>query len=77
MSSAPCELCHGARLKRGHLAVQVKGVAIGEFTSLGLARALALVKTWTLNERESAIAVRIVEEIRDRLEFLCNVGLDT
>ncbi|HZO51655.1 MAG TPA: excinuclease ABC subunit UvrA [Bryobacteraceae bacterium] len=76
MSSAPCEVCHGARLKRGHLAVQVKGIAIGDFTALGLSRALALVKSWTLNERESAIAVRIVEEIRDRLEFLCNVGLD-
>ena len=76
MSSAPCEVCHGARLKRGHLAVQVKGIAIGEFTRLDLSRALALVKSWSLTERESAIAVRIVEEIRDRLEFLCNVGLD-
>ncbi|NUQ74839.1 MAG: excinuclease ABC subunit UvrA [Polyangiaceae bacterium] len=76
MSAAPCESCHGARLKRDHLAVQVKGVPIGEFTALGLARALALVKTWTLEERERAIAERIVEEIRDRLEFLCAVGLD-
>ncbi len=76
MSAAACESCGGARLKRGHLAVQVKGASIGEFTSLGLSRALEVVRGWKLDEREAAIATRIVEEIRDRLQFLCAVGLD-
>jgi excinuclease ABC subunit A len=76
MSPTECETCHGGRLKRGHLAVEVKGATIGAITAMGLAEALQTVKGWTLAGREELLAGRIVSEIRDRLQFLCAVGLD-
>jgi excinuclease ABC subunit A len=76
MSAVDCSACGGARLKRSHLAVEVKGVTIDSFTSMPVNRALETASSWSLNERESQIAGRIVEEIRQRLQFLCAVGLD-
>ena len=76
MSPSECEVCGGARLKRSNLAVQVNGMSIGEFTALPLNRALEIARRWELNPRERIIAGRIVEEIQNRLEFLCAVGLD-
>jgi excinuclease ABC subunit A len=75
MSHAPCEACSGARLKPGSLAVKFHGMSIGEFTSLPVERASETAGTWTLNERERTIAGRVVQEIAQRLEFLCTVGL--
>jgi excinuclease ABC subunit A len=76
MSPAECELCRGARLKRSALAVQVKGVSIGEFTALPIGGALETARRWKLTDREAQIAGRVVEEIIERLQFLCAVGLD-
>ncbi len=76
MSPTRCPACGGGRLKAGSLAVRVKGTTIAEFTSLPVARALPLIKSWTLEGREQRIATRIVEEIEQRLEFLSAVGLD-
>jgi excinuclease ABC subunit A len=76
MSAAECEVCRGARLKRGHLAVRVKGISIGEFTALGLSKAREVAAGWTLDERERKIAGRLAGEIAERLEFLTAVGLD-
>src|SRR5687768_148078 len=76
MSPAECEVCRGARLKRSALAVQVKGAAIGEFTALGIGRALELARSWKLSDREGQVAGRVVDEIIERLQFLCGVGLD-
>ncbi len=76
MSPVLCPECKGKRLKPGSLAVRVKGISIAEFTALPVARALPLVASWTLAEREAQIAGRVVEEIRNRLQFLTAVGLD-
>ncbi len=76
MSPSICPACHGKRLKASSLAVRVKGVTISEFTSRPVASLLPLVSAWELTDREFQIAVRVVEEIKNRLEFLAAVGLD-
>src|ERR1700721_2768672 len=76
MSPALCPDCNGRRLRPGSLAVRVKGAGISELTEMSIDRALASVKAWKLNEREQQIAARVVEEIRNRLEFLTAVGLN-
>jgi excinuclease ABC subunit A len=76
MSAAVCPACQGRRLRPASLAVRVQGLSISAFTELSIARALAAVKEWALNEREAQIAARIVDEVRQRLEFLMQVGLE-
>ncbi|HEY3455791.1 MAG TPA: excinuclease ABC subunit UvrA, partial [Bryobacteraceae bacterium] len=76
MSPTTCPDCQGRRLKPASLAVQVKGISIADFTAMPIARALPLSRSWQFNERELQIVGRIVEEIQNRLEFLCAVGLD-
>ncbi len=76
MSPTTCPDCKGQRLKPASLAVQVKGVSIAEYTEMPIARALPLIRTWQLTGRELKVAGRVVEEIQNRLEFLCAVGLD-
>jgi len=76
MSPIDCPACHGRRLRPESLAVRVKKFSIAEFTSLAVSRALVTVRNWTLNDRETQIAGRVLEEIRRRLEFLSAVGLD-
>ena len=53
-----------------------KGAGLAEITEMSIDRAVATVKTWVLNEREQQIAGRVIEEIRNRLEFLTAVGLN-
>lgn len=76
MSPAQCPACKGKRLKPASLAVRVQGLSIADFTSLPVARALAVLRSWKFTEREMEIAGRILEEISRRLEFLQAVGLD-
>ncbi len=76
MSPTECPECHGQRLKASSLAVQVKGISVAEFTQMPLQRALPLVKSWAWSAREKQIIERVVEEIQNRLQFLCAVGLD-
>ena len=76
MSPTECPDCEGRRLKASSLAVQVKGVSIAEFTQMPIARALPLSRTWQFTERELKVVARVIEEIQNRLEFLCAVGLD-
>jgi excinuclease ABC subunit A len=76
MSPTTCPDCQGRRLKPASLAVQVKGISIADFTATPIARALPLIRSWKFNEREIQIVGRVVEEIQNRLEFLCGVGLD-
>ncbi|MCZ2157023.1 MAG: excinuclease ABC subunit UvrA [Bryobacterales bacterium] len=71
-----CTACNGNRLKPASLAVTVKGVSIAEFTNMSVKSALALARKWELSGREKLIAGRVLEEIRNRLEFLEAVGLD-
>jgi len=77
-SVTDCESCHGLRLKPEALAVKVGGLNISEATQLSIKAADA----WftglekTLTRREIGIGARVLKEIRDRLHFLNNVGLD-
>jgi excinuclease ABC subunit A len=76
MSPTTCPDCEGRRLKPASLAVQVKGVSIADFTSISIARALPLSRSWEFTERELQVVGRVVEEIQNRMDFLCAVGLD-
>ncbi|MBV8069763.1 MAG: excinuclease ABC subunit A, partial [Acidobacteriaceae bacterium] len=76
MSPTTCPDCEGKRLKPSSLAVQVKGVSIADFTAMSIARALPLLKSWSFTERELQVVSRVLEEIQNRLQFLCAVGLD-
>ena len=76
MSPSACPACHGLRLRPSSLAVQVKGIGISEFTDLPVSRALDTARGWKFTDREAQVAARVVEEIRNRLEFLCAVGLN-
>jgi len=76
MSAADCESCHGRRLRPSSLAVRMNGISIADFTALPISRALQTAAVWPLSERERQVAERLVEEIRNRLQFLAEVGLD-
>jgi excinuclease ABC subunit A len=76
MSAADCESCHGRRLRPSSLAVRMNGISIADFTALPVSRALQAATAWPLSERERQVAARLVEEIRNRLQFLAEVGLD-
>ncbi|RUT32837.1 excinuclease ABC subunit UvrA [Arsenicitalea aurantiaca] len=78
MSSAPCVACNGYRLKPEALAVKVGGVHIGQVTEKSIRQAAVWFETLpeALNETQRAIGERILKEIRERLEFLNDVGLD-
>ncbi|MDW6021353.1 excinuclease ABC subunit UvrA [Mesorhizobium sp. BAC0120] len=78
MSSTPCPACNGYRLKPEALAVKIAGKHIGEATGLSIRKA----DQWftelpqALNAKQNEIASRILKEIRERLRFLNDVGLD-
>ncbi|MGI6144878.1 MAG: excinuclease ABC subunit UvrA [Clostridia bacterium] len=76
MSSVPCFRCHGTRLKEESLAVTVGGKNIWEVTCFSVGQALQFFNELQLTERETLIARQILKEIRSRLGFLVNVGLD-
>ena len=76
MREIPCPACKGARLKPESLAVTVGGANIAELCSKAVKDALAFIDTIELNDREGHIAERVLKEIRERLGFLVDVGLD-
>lgn len=76
MSNKACPKCKGARLNNEVLAVTVGGKNIYEFTKMSIKEELEFISSITLSEKERIISGQIVKEIRSRLEFLVNVGLD-
>ncbi|MDN2584038.1 excinuclease ABC subunit UvrA [Aquibium sp. ELW1220] len=78
MSATPCPACSGYRLKPEALAVRIAGRHIGEVTQLSIRNAGAWFEALPgqMNAKQNEIAVRILKEIRDRLRFLNDVGLD-
>src|SRR5690606_34110997 len=70
-----CGACEGDRLRPESRAVRVKGHRLSDFTQIPLSRALPLVESLELTERETLIAGRVLKEIRDRLRFLVDVGV--
>lgn len=76
MTSSPCPDCKGARLKPAPLAVTVGGINITQFTDMSIRDELEFIKNLKLTEKEEIIGKQIIKEIKSRLSFLCNVGLD-
>ena len=76
MSFKPCTVCHGARLKKESMAVTVGGKNIREVTDFSVGEAVEFFNNLELTERESFIAKQVLKEIRARLQFLKDVGLD-
>jgi excinuclease ABC subunit A len=76
MTTLPCPTCRGARLKPESLSVRVGGKNIAELTALTVRQTLDFFNVLTLTERERLIAHQILKEIKSRLGFLVNVGLD-
>jgi excinuclease ABC subunit A len=71
----PCKICGGARLKKESLAIKIGGQSIAEVTRWSVGKTLAFIEALELTDRERLIGQRIIKEIRERLEFLLNVGL--
>ncbi len=76
MRVSDCAVCGGARLKPQSLAVTVGGLNIYQITQLSAKEALKFFENLSLNEKEKLIASRILKEIKERLNFLVDVGLD-
>jgi len=76
MTSRPCPVCRGARLKPEALAVRVGEKNIHEVTGLTIREAAVFLKNLELTSREQQIARQVLKEIDNRLGFLVNVGLD-
>ncbi|MCC6489741.1 MAG: excinuclease ABC subunit UvrA, partial [Candidatus Hydrogenedentes bacterium] len=76
MSSKPCPACKGARLRPESIAVTIGERSILDVTALSIGEALQYFNGLNLSKTERLIAERILKEIRERLGFLVNVGLD-
>ncbi|HZP81344.1 MAG TPA: excinuclease ABC subunit UvrA [Chthonomonadaceae bacterium] len=76
MSARPCPVCKGKRLKPEALAVTVGEVNISDLCARSLDRIAAFFDALQLTEREQLIARQIIKEIRTRVGFLLNVGLN-
>lgn len=79
MNELPCATCHGYRLNDQALSVRVggeEGLNIGQVSELSITDHLSLLTHLELSENEKTIATPIVKEIKDRLTFLNNVGLN-
>ena len=76
MREVPCDACEGARLNPIALAVTVGGTNIHEVSTLSLSAAAQFFDDLELDERQRHIAERVLKEIRARLQFLLDVGLD-
>jgi excinuclease ABC subunit A len=76
MRSKPCPFCQGKRLKPQSLAVKVSGYNIGQIIETPIGKLLDMFRNLRLNERKLLIAHQVLKEIRERLGFLVDVGLD-
>jgi excinuclease ABC subunit A len=76
MREVPCGECHGARLKPESLAVTVGGLNIFDLCDRSIRASMHFVDGLKLSERDHLIADRVLKEVRTRLQFLVDVGLD-
>jgi len=74
----PCDACNGYRLKPEALCVKVAGLHVGQVSEMSIKRAGEWIEALPphLNKQQNEIATRILKEIRDRLRFLVDVGLE-
>lgn len=76
MSEIPCDKCGGKRLSPESLAVTVGGKNISDFCDFSVGDAINFVENLKLSEKEATISEAILKEVKSRLGFLKNVGLD-
>ena len=76
MSETTCNLCHGARLSKEVLSIKVGGLNIFEICSLSLKKAYEFFNNLKLSKMEEDISRLIIGEIKNRLKFLIDVGLE-
>jgi excinuclease ABC subunit A len=76
MALRDCPACRGSRLRRETLSVRIAGRSIGDVVRFPVKLARQFFDTLTLSERETQIGRRVLKEIRERLGFLAQVGLD-
>jgi len=76
MAEIPCNVCNGDRLKKESLAVTVGGKNIAEVTKMPVKECIKFFSSLELTEKENIISAPILKEIKARLSFLVNVGLD-
>ncbi len=76
MRITPCTTCKGQRLKASSLAVTVAGKNIYEITNMSIVKLQEFLEGMELNERQLLIGAQILKEIKSRIKFLMDVGLD-
>lgn len=76
INDVSCPKCHGARLSDEVLAVTINDLNIYEFTQMPIRREMEFINSIKLTEREKMIVSQVVKEIKARLQFLLDVGLD-
>jgi len=76
LKEVPCSVCGGKRLKPEALAVAIGGKNIYELTNMSVKEIKRFIDGLTLTERETIIGGRILKEVKARIDFLMNVGLD-
>lgn len=75
LAEAPCPKCGGKRLNEQALSVRVADININEWTTMSVKQAIVFMKQLQLTKQQEEIAKLIVKEIKERLNFLSNVGL--
>lgn len=76
MRELTCQTCHGYRLNRKALSVKIDGKHIAEISALPIDSAMEFFGDLNFSEQDTAVATPILKEIKDRLNFLRNVGLE-
>jgi excinuclease ABC subunit A len=76
MGNVPCRSCHGKRLRPESLAVTIRGRNIIELSEMSIRHCLDFFDNLEPNKQEAAISHQILKEVRERLGFMVNVGLD-
>ena len=76
LSEAPCESCHGTRLNRGATCVKIAGSSIADVTAMTIADAVHFFAGLEFAGEDAVVAQPLLREVRDRLRFLMDVGVD-
>jgi len=76
MSVRPCSSCGGTRLRKESLAIKINGLSISDISSFSIKKCYHFFENLKLTETQHQIAKQILKEIKERLRFLINVGVD-
>ena len=76
LTPRPCSACGGRRLRPESLAIKMASFSIADLTAFPLEKTLQVIRNLKLAPREDRVAGRVVQEVIDRIDFLCSVGLE-